>query len=410
MLKLDLRQAAPGEVFRNVIAGYNKLASGEQLEVTVPSYSAELQMGMVEAGAKHEAERTVDGNWRLIVRGASQSLSNAPGIHHVVAGPDGCIWTCQRSRCAARIDGYARKVVVVREVATTASHMALDHERGRLFIADAGGNALVCVSANDLELLGRWDMPGSPQLPLVTEEGIACITLSSTAALGIVWPQGSGFRSKVIEVGSGPHDPVAAPDGQSVLVPCAGAGEVVRVSLSDGTITGRFMVGKGPAHITVHPDKTRIYVANTFDGTLACISPEGDLLGRVISGPWAHVPEVTPDGRLVYVANFYNDTLAVFDARTLERVAVLDTDAYPHGLNISPDGSSVVATGFSSDHVRLFDAATYEEKARIKVGEGSAHTAFLPDNRTAFVGCSISDHLAVIDIESGTCTELIRLN
>ena len=100
----------------------------------------------------------------------------------------------------------------------------------------------------------------------------------------------------------------------------------------------------------------------------------------------------------------------MFDAGTLERVAVLDTDAYPHGLNISPDGSSVVATGFSSDHVRLFDAATYEEKARIKVGEGSAHTAFLPDNRTAFVGCSISDHLAVIDIESGTCTELIRLN
>ena len=65
---------------------------------------------------------------------------------------------------------------------------------------------------------------------------------------------------------------------------------------------------------------------------------------------------------------------------------------------------------FSSDHVRVFDATTYEEKARIIVGEGSAHTAFLTDNRTAFVGCSISDHLAVIDIEAKTCTELLRLN
>ena len=406
----DLRQAAPDEVFRSVIAGYNKLASGEHLEVMVQSYPAGLQMGLVEAGAKHEAERTENGDWRLRVRGASQALSNAPGIHHVVEGLDGNIWICQRGRCAARIDGYDRKVVVVRDVATTASHMALDQERDRLFIADAGGNALVCVSASDLEHLERWDMPGSPQLPLVTEEGIACVTISAAAALGIVWPQGDGYRAKVIEVGSGPHDPVATPDGQSILVPCAGAGAVVRVSLSDGRVTGRFKVGDGPAHIAVHPDGTRIYVANTFDGTLTCISPEGDLLNQATSGRWAHVPKVIPDGRLVYVANFFDDTLAVFDALTLERVAVLNTDAYPHGLDISPDGNSVVVTGFSSDHVRVFDAAAYEEKARIKVGEGSAHTAFLTDNRTAFVGCSISDHLAVIDIEAKTCTELLRLN
>ncbi|MDC0033067.1 beta-propeller fold lactonase family protein [Alphaproteobacteria bacterium] len=410
MQKIDLRQVAPGEVFRSVIASYNKLAAGEPLEVTVQSYPTELQMGLVEAGAKHEAERTDDGDWSLRVRGASQSLSNAPGIHHVVAGRDGSIWTCQRSRRAARIDGYTRKIMVVREVATKASHMALDHERDRLFIADAGGNALVCVSANDLRHLGRWDMPGSPQLPLVTEEGISCITISGAAALGIVWPRGGGYHAKVIEVGRGPHDPVATPDGRSILVPCAGAGEVLRVSLSDGTITGRFITGDGPAHIAVHPDGERIYVANTFDGTLACISPEGDLLGKVASGRWAHVPEVTPDGRLVYVANFFDDTLSVFDARTLERLALLDTDAYPHGLDISPDGNSVVATGFSSDHVRVFDAVSYEEKVRIKVGEGSAHTAFLPDNRTAFVGCSISDHLAVIDIESEKSTELVKLN
>jgi DNA-binding beta-propeller fold protein YncE len=102
--------------------------------------------------------------------------------------------------------------------------------------------------------------------------------------------------------------------------------------------------------------------------------------------------------------------LTVFDARTLERVAELKTDAYPHGLDISPDGRRVVATGFSGNHVRVFDVATSQEWARIEVGEGSAHTAFLPDGRTAFVGCSISDHLAVIDIETGERTGIIRLN
>ena len=65
---------------------------------------------------------------------------------------------------------------------------------------------------------------------------------------------------------------------------------------------------------------------------LTCISPKGDLLDQVTSGRWAHVPKVIQDGRLVYVANFFDDTLAVFDAWTLEHVAVLNTDAYPHGL------------------------------------------------------------------------------
>ncbi len=69
----------------------------------------------------------------------------------------------------------------------------------------------------------------------------------------------------------------------------------------------------------------------------------------------------------------------------------------------------MVATGFSADHVRVFDAATGRERAHIPVGEGSAHTAFLPDGRTAFVGCSISDHLAVIDIEAGRQLGAIRL-
>jgi hypothetical protein len=299
MTELDLRTSPPAEILRGIIAAYNRLKPGETVAVTIPNYTPGIRMGLVEAGAKHEAARQADGGWRLTVRGASQSLTGAPGVHHVVAGPDGNVYTCQRASRAARIDGPAGAVAAVREVAHTASHMTLDAPRDRLFIGDAGGNALACVRASDLAPLGRWDVPGAPQLPFVTQDGIACITGGGAGVLGVVWPSNGGFRAKVIEVGSGPHDPVAAPDGRSVLVPCAGDGEVVRVSLADGAITGRFAVGDGPAHLAVHPDGDRVYVANTFDGTLACISPEGDLLARVDSGPWAHVPEVTPDGRLV---------------------------------------------------------------------------------------------------------------
>jgi len=81
---------------------------------------------------------------------------------------------------------------------------------------------------------------------------------------------------------------------------------------------------------------------------------------------------------------------------TLERVALLATDAYPHGLDVSPDGRYVIATGFASDHLRVFDAKAHCEIARIKVGQGSSHTVIV--GKYAYVGCSVSDRIACIDL------------
>jgi hypothetical protein len=69
----------------------------------------------------------------------------------------------------------------------------------------------------------------------------------------------------------------------------------------------------------------------------------------------------------------------------------------------------VVATGFCGDHARVFDGATGRERAHIAVGKGSAHTAFLPDGSAGFVGCSISDHIAVIDLGTGERSGVLRL-
>ena len=91
-------------------------------------------------------------------------------------------------------------------------------------------------------------------------------------------------------------------------------------------------MGDGPSHLAVYSDGKKIYIANTLDGTVVCISPESDLLGKVPSGCRAHIPKVVPSERLINVAKFLNDTLSEFDAQTLERVAHLDTETYPHSL------------------------------------------------------------------------------
>ena len=58
-----------------------------------------------------------------------------------------------------------------------------------------------------------------------------------------------------------------------------------------------------------------------------------------------------------------------------------------------------MATGFCSQHVRVFDTQTSGGMVRVEVGMGSSHTAFAHDG-SAWIACSVADHLARIDLRS----------
>lgn len=408
---LDCRGKGASEAGRAILARFNGASPGTRFEARVDAYAPALRVWLLEAGARHSAAQDPDGSWRLeIARGLAPAQGSVPGVHHVVSGADGSVWTCERAERVARIDGGAKRVVATARVARKASHIALHERADRLFVADSEGGEIIALRASDLKELQRWPAPGMPQLPLVSNDGVVCVTGGANGSLTIAWPHGDRYRSETFAVGECPHDPLLSAGGEYVYVPCAGGGEIVKLRLADGRIVGRVAVGDGPSHLALHPDGERVYSANSWDGTITCFTADGEPVATAPSGRWAHAIEVTPDGRWVYVANFLDDTLAVFDAGTLERRALLATDAYPHGLDVSPDGRYVVATGFQSDCLRVFDASSHAELARIEVGMGSSHTAFAPGSGAAYVGCSVSDHVACVDLAGLACTAQLRLS
>ena len=390
---------------RALIERFNAQAPGTSFEARVDDYSPALRMWLLEAGARHRAERAQDGSWRLeIRRGAAPAQGSIPGVHHVVT--DGAsVWTCERGRNVARIDVETGRPVAVKALARKASHLALDTRAGRLIVADSEANELIALRAADLGLENRWPAPGAPQLPLVGPDGTICVTGGASGTLTIVR---AGQPAQTIAVGECPHDPLLDAQGSHVFVPCAGAAEVVKVRLSDGRIVGRCPAGEGPSHLAMHPDGRRFYAANSWDGAVSCFGSDGETIRTASSGGWAHAIDIHPDGKWLYVANFLEDTLAVFDAASLERVALLDTEAYPHGLDVSPDGRHVVATGFASHHVRVFDAHSHRELARVAVGDGSSHSAFA--GGSAYIGCSLSDHIAAVSLTTFAMQRSIALH
>lgn len=405
---LDLRGRTLAETGTALIAQFNRAASGTRFTALLDALPAGLKVWLLEAGVRCTAEPLVDGGVRLVIgRGASPAQGSIPGVHHVLARGDS-VWTCERGRRVARIDATSGRVAAVRAAARKASHLALDAAGDRLFIADSDGNALIALRADDLTEIARWDAPGGPQLPLVSPDGIVCVTGGAADVLTLARPRNGGYAAQTIAVGSCPHDPLLASDGLHVFVPCAGAAEIVKVRLGDGVIVGRGAAGTGPAHLARHPAGGRIYSANSWSGTVSCMSEDGVSLREAMSGGWAHAIDITPDGRWLYVANFLDDTLGVFDAETLERIALLPTEPYPHGLDVSPDGRYLVATGFSSDCIRLYDANDHVQLACIRVGQGSSHTAYVRAD-FAWIGCSVGDHLAGVDLAVRASTLRVRL-
>lgn len=409
-LTVDCRNLGVRETGLAILDAYNTAPNGGEFFALVDCLDATLRIWLIEAGAKHHFHEEEPGLFRLTLqRGLSPGQGTVPGLHHLAAGAADTIWACERSKRLIKVDGCTGEVVKVAAIAKKASHLTLDKAGKWIFVADPGANTLLAVSSSDLSVRHIWDAPGGPQLPLVTDEGIVCVTGGGSGTLTIVRPGHAGYATQTLQVGACPHDPLVTPDGKRVFVPCAGDGTLVSVNLEDGRILARYPAGDGASHVALHPDGNRLYCANTFDGTLSCLSVEGDLLAQQYSGPWAHQPAISPDGSSVFVANFLDDSVSVFDADSMEKIASLETEAYPHGLEISPDGKWLIATGFSSDRLRVYDTHTRIEVANIEVGRGSSHIAFLDDQKTAYVACSVDDHLARLDLTTMTCTQHVKV-
>lgn len=409
MQTLDCRTKLPTDAALAVVENFSALAPGERATARLAELPVHTRMWLMEAGVRHSADREADGSWRLSYqRGLAPALGTPSGFHHLVARGS-AIWACQRSPIAARIDGETRRVVTSASPLARGSHLAVDESTGRIVVADPRGGQLVALRQEDLAVEHRWDTPGGPELPLVTSAGIVCVTGASTGTFTIIRPQRGGYVTQIVPVGPVPHDPALSSDEEYAFVPCMGSGELVKVRLSDGRGVGRCPVGDGPAHVKSDPGRKRLYAANSWDGTLTAIDEDGALIAQRASGGWAHALCLTPDGRQVWVANFMDDTVAVFDAETMQRVTLLETEAYPHGLDISSDGKRAVVTGFASNYARVYDVPTRALVSRVEIGLGGSHTAFINDSRLAVVTCSVDDHLACIDMHTGKATDRIAL-
>jgi YVTN family beta-propeller protein len=128
------------------------------------------------------------------------------------------------------------------------------------------------------------------------------------------------------------------------------SGTVSVIDTTTNTVVGTvFAVGLSPGELVVHPNGTRIYVANYWSGTVSVIDTATDtLVGMPIAvGTNPRSVAVSPDGTRVYVVNENSGTISVINTATNTATGVpivMGND--PIGIAIAniPPGSPTIGT------------------------------------------------------------------
>jgi YVTN family beta-propeller protein len=155
---------------------------------------------------------------------------------------------------------------------------------------------------------------------------VACVgTLSSRA-------DAPSFRS--------PTALAASPDGRTLFVAFATAGQVAVFDTSTRTIVRSIAVPDSPQGLALAPDGRALYVTCAAPESTVCVvdTVDGKVLATIAAGHTTLAPVLSPDGKTLFVCNRFNHEVAFIDLASRKVTRIVGVPREPIAADISADG------------------------------------------------------------------------
>lgn len=304
--------------------------------------------------------------------------------------------------------------------------LVLSPDDSQLYVTNETGNTVVEVNTEDgsvartlaLSSTGAGSNPTGIAIStdastqdstlFVNEYYPARLTVADPDGSTTPWTAGQRFTT-----GAGPLGVTVSPDGTRVYVANSGAQTVSVLNASTGAkimpdITMPGGPTPSPRQIAVSPDGERLFVTLFGAGAIATFdSATGQQLGtNPISVGWQPVGIVVDaTGQFIYVSNYGSNTVSILDTSKGDVPVLLpQTIDNPGGqgarnLAISPDGLYLYVPNQLTGTVSIISTVTRRAVNVIKVGSSPTSVVVSSDGRTAYVTNADSDTVSKIGID-----------
>jgi YVTN family beta-propeller protein len=407
-VRMDIRGLALDQQTSVLRAKYRELrGTGAVVRARADHQPARLYVSMLENGYRVAIES--DGSATILVLRPDGSTPRigTRGAHSVAAHPDGRIYVNTTENRVAVLDASTRRVLRHLCVGDVPSHLELSGDGTRLYVANAGSNDVTVVDTSTDSVLANVKTGKRPLLPCVAESGSVYVPSGPDEAVTVLDREGAEIA--MIPVGKAPHDIAVSPNGLWAYQPNSASHTVTVIDAIAQRAVGEVAVGLAPGHVAFTPDSRYAYIANTLSGDVSVIATAShEVIASIAAGAGAHLPVLDHAGRFGYVANFASDDLTVWQTDTNRVAARIEVGIYPHFFAFSPDDRWLVVSNTGESSLCLIDTVERETIARLDIGQAPAHIAFDPDGACAFIGCEISDEVAVIDMSMRRVIDLVK--
>ncbi|HXJ88486.1 MAG TPA: YncE family protein [Candidatus Binatia bacterium] len=167
-------------------------------------------------------------------------------------------------------------------------------------------------------------------------------------------------------------------------------------------------IGQNRTHmLVVSKDESRIFTSNVNSDTISLLERDksGDTSGwietpiSVGKGPEGF--DVSPDGTKLWAANSHDGTVSIIDLASRKVVETFDLHTkFVNRVKFTPDGKLVLMSDLGTGDLVVVDAGTRKEVKRLHLGHGVAGILIVPDGSTAYVSVSPDSEVMVIDLKT----------
>lgn len=174
-----------------------------------------------------------------------------------------------------------------------------------------------------------------------------------------------------------------SPDGQTVLTACEFSGDLLKINLTAGKVTGTLHIGGMPQDVKISPDGRVYYVADMMANGVYLIDASGTVpkkLGFLPTGKGTHGLYPSRDAARLYISNRGDGSVSVLDFASRHLVArwQIPGHASPDMGSVSPDGTQLWLSGRYNDEVYVLDTRNGHLIRRIPVGRGPHGLTYFP--------------------------------